>query len=380
MKHINTFLFAVAAVFFTSCGNSNGSSEDLNGQLDAYRQQQTEINQKIETLQEKLQAEQGNNGVVNRIPVATAPLALTTFHHYFDAGGTVVAVQEAIISPETAGQIKEVTVKEGDRVSKGKILVHLNTDVTQRTIQEVETSLKLATDIFERQERLWKQKIGSELQYLEASNNKAGLQNRLETLKAQLDMAIITAPFDGVVEKVNQKKGELAMPGSPIIHVVNLGKMYVKADVSERYISNVKKGDSVILTLPSYPDYKKEVLINRVGNVVNKNNRSFEVELLLENGENILKPNMVAVVNINDFTAESSIVVPSKVIREDLKGKYLYVAIDQNGELVAKKKYIVPGRTYLETTRIESGLTVEDIIITEGFNRVSDGSFVKKMN
>lgn len=379
MKHINIILFAVATVFVTSCGNTSKPAKDLSSQLEAYQQQKAELDQKIESLQEQVKADQGGNAA-NRIPVATAPISLTTFHHYFDAGGTVVAVQEAMISPEISGQIKEVTVKEGDRVSRGKVLVRMNTEVTERTIQEVETSLKLATEIFDRQERLWKQKIGSELQYLEASNNKTSLQNRLETLKAQLDMAIITAPFDGVVEKVNQKKGEMAMPGATLIHLVNLGKMYVKADVSERYIANVIKGDSAVLTLPSYPDFKKNVIISRVGNVVNKNNRSFEVELLLDNKDNMLKPNMVAVVNINDFTAPNSIVIPSKVIREDLKGKYLYVAVEQNGELVAKKKYIVPGRTYLEDTRVESGLTVNDIIITDGFNRVSDGGLIKKMN
>jgi RND family efflux transporter MFP subunit len=380
MKHINIILFALAAIVMASCGGSEASNQDLNTQLETYKKQQSELNEKIEAIQTQLASSDANGNYVNRVPVVTSILAPTTFHHYFDASGAIIAVQEAMISPEVNGQIKEVFVKEGDRVSKGQLLVKLNTEITEKSIQEIKTSLTLATDIFERQERLWKQKVGSEMQYLEASNNKANLENRLATLQAQLDLATIKAPFDGVIEKVNHKKGELAGPGMTMIHMVNLNKMYVKADVSERYISSVKKGDSVVLTLPTYPDFRKAFTINRIGNVVNKNNRTFEVELLIDNSENMLKPNMVAVININDFSAANSIVVPSKVIREDMKGKYLYVTDQLNGEPVARKRYITPGRTYLEETLIETGLTAEEIIIVEGYNRVSDGAVVKIMN
>ncbi len=378
MKHINILLFAVAAMILASCGNNGASNQDLNAQLENYQKQQAELSGKIEALQQQL-ANNGNGGEKNKIPVVTSVLKPTTFHHYFDASATVVPVQEAMVAPETIGQIKEVTVKEGDRVSKGQVLVRLTTEVTEKSIQEVKTQLELATDVYNRQKRLWEQKIGSEMQYLQARNNKSSLEDRLATLQAQLEMAVIKAPFDGVVEKVNLKKGEMASPqGQAVLYMVNMSKMYIRADVSEKYVASVRKGDSVILTLPSYPEFNENVTISRIGNIVNKNNRTFEVEISIDNKNQLLKPNMVAMININDFSAPNSLVVPSKVLREDLKGKYLYVAQDKGTGLVAVKKYVSTGHTYLEETVVTSGLEANDLLIVEGYNRVSDGVSIKQ--
>jgi membrane fusion protein, multidrug efflux system len=376
MKQIQFLILASVAIFLTSCGSST-ANEDLSKKLERYRTEQAEITSKIDQLQEQLEVAQ--NGSANRtmIPVVTETLEKITFNHYFNASGAVVAAREAYISPEVNGQIQDVFVKEGDRVTKGQILARLNTEVTNKSIDELKTSLVLATDIFERQKRLWEQKIGSELQFLEAKNNKASLENRLATLQAQLDMATVTAPIDGVIEKVSQKKGELAAPGMQMIHLVNLNELLVRADVSERFVSTVKRGDTVELTFPSYPDFKVNVPVSRIGNVVNKNNRTFEVELKIDNRGEMLKPNMIAVLNINDFTAENSIVIPSKVIKEDLKGKYLYVAVKEGNDLVARKRYITPGRTYYDKTRITSGLSENEMLIVEGYNRVNDGALVK---
>lgn len=379
MKHILFISFAAVAMAFASCSEGN-KTQDPALQLEDYRKQQSELNAKIEALQQQL-ANNGNAEHKNQIPVVTKTITPTTFHHYFDASGTVVAVQEAMVAPETVGQIREINVKDGDRVSKGQVLVRLTTEITEKSIQEVKTQLELANDVYIRQQRLWEQKVGSEMQYLQAKNNKSSLEDRLATLQAQLDMAIIRAPFDGVVEKVNLKKGEMASPQGPaVLHLVNLSRMYVRADVSEKYISSVRKGDSVVLTIPSYPEFSKKVTISRIGNVVNKNNRTFEVEITIDNKDQLLKPNMVAVININDFSAPNSLVVPSKVLREDLKGKYLYVATNKGDGLVAMKKYITTGHTYLEETVVSSGIEANETVIVEGYNRVSDGVSIKQMN
>jgi len=376
MRQIQLSILALAAIFLSSCG-ATVSEEDLSTQLEQYRKQQTEINAKIDELQKKLSESENGGSTRALVPVVIEDLKLTTFNHYFEASGAVIAVKEAMISPEMNGQIKEVLVREGDRVRKGQILARLSTEINDKSIQEVKTSLVLATDIFERQKRLWEQKIGSEMQFLEAKNNKSSLENRLATLKAQLDMATITSPIDGVVEKVNQKKGEMAAPGMMMIQVVNLDQMYVRADVSERFISSVKTGDVVQLTFPSFPKLSMSVPVSRIGNVVNKNNRTFEVELRIDNNAGMFKPNMVAVLNINDFSAENSITIPSKVIKEDLKGKYLYVAEKVENDFVARKYYVVPGRTYLDRTHVLEGLKENQALLVDGYNRVSDGTFLR---
>ncbi len=376
MKTIQITLIALALGFLSSCGNST-TEETLRSELESLRQQKRDITQQISETEQKLSAVSDGGEQISRDPVVLQTLEPITFKHFFEASGSVEAVNEAFISPEVNGQITAIYVQEGDRVRKGQLLAQLNTDVTEKTIAELETSLTLATEVFERQERLWNQQIGSELQYLEARNSKQNLENRLETIQAQLDMSVINAPIDGIVEKVNQKKGELSGPGMQLIQLVDLSELFVRADISESFLPSIKSGDEVNLRIPSYPDYEKTMKINRVGNVINKNNRTFEVELRFENTDEMLKPNMIAIIRVNDFTANNSLVVPSKVIKEDLNGRYIYVAAKEENELVARKRYIEVGRTFGSETRVTKGLEAGDQIITEGFSRVTDGSLLK---
>lgn len=375
MKQIQFLLFAAIGFVVFSC-SAPKAEEDINKKLEKYKKEQADINNKIDQLQKQIGVSPENESRKKEVSVSIETIKPETFYHYFDASGTVLAVQEAFVSPETNGQIKDILVKEGDLVRKGQVLAKLTTELIDKSIDEVKTSLALASDIYERQQRLWDQKVGSELQYLQAKNNKASLENRLSTLKAQLDLSIIKAPIDGVVEKVNQKKGEMAAPGIQMIYVVNLNQIIVRAEVSEHYISAVRKGEKVEVKFPSYPDFTITAPINRVGNVVNKNNRTFELELKLENPNQMFKPNMIAVLNINDFTAENSIIIPSKVLKEDLKGKYVYVSKKVGDKHIASKRYVTIGRTYLGNSCIIDGLAENDSVIIDGHNRVTDGTYL----
>ncbi len=369
----------LAALLITAC-NTPESVEKLETELEEKRRSLKETEVAIKELEKQIDVLKGDVDDRYFEPVVTSNLQSRMFRHFFEASGAVEPVREAFISPEINGQIAHIAVREGDKVNKGQLLAKINTEVTDRTIKELETSLSLATDVFERQKRLWEQSIGSEIQFLEARNNKENLENRLATLQAQLNMAIITSPIDGHIEKISQKQGEMAAPGMVLMHIIDLTEMLIKADVSERFMPDIREGDEVVLRFPSFPGFSKTTTVKRIGNVVNPNNRTFEVELRLQNPDNKLKPNMVAVIDVNDYSADNSLVVPSKIIKEDLKGKYLYIAVKQNNDLFAHKRYVVAGRTYLGETRIESGLEVNDQIILEGFNRVNDGSLLRITN
>ncbi len=369
----------LAALLITAC-NTPESVEKLETELEEKRRSLKETEVAIKELEKQIDVLKGDVDDRYFEPVVTSNLQSRMFRHFFEASGAVEPVREAFISPEINGQIAHIAVREGDKVNKGQLLAKINTEVTDRTIKELETSLSLATDVFERQKRLWEQSIGSEIQFLEARNNKENLENRLATMQAQLNMAIITSPIDGHIEKISQKQGEMAAPGMVLMHIIDLTEMLIKADVSERFMPDIREGDEVVLRFPSFPGFSKTTTVKRIGNVVNPNNRTFEVELRLQNPDNKLKPNMVAVIDVNDYSADNSLVVPSKIIKEDLKGKYLYIAVKQNNDLFAHKRYVVAGRTYLGETRIESGLEVNDQIILEGFNRVNDGSLLRITN
>jgi membrane fusion protein, multidrug efflux system len=379
MKRIQTLLLVAATATMFSCSQSD-DSQKLVKELEKYQKEIKELEAKVEETRKKINEPENVSETLYQEPVVVETLSPETFRHYFEANGAIVPVDEAFISPEISGQIIEIAVKEGQRVVKGQLLAKLNTEVTEKSIAEIKTSLELATDVFERQQRLWEQKIGSEMQYLEAKNRKTSLENSLETIKAQLRMAMIFSPVNGIVEKVNQKKGEQAMPGMQLMRVVSLDEVIVRADVSERFLPYINKGDEVELLVPSYPDFRIKTTIHRTGNVVNMNNRTFEVELKVKNPDEMLKPNMISVIVMNDFTADSAIVVPTRIIKEDLKGKYVYVAIDQQNNMVARKKYISPGISYQNKTMVINGLFAQEKIITDGYNRVNDGMLINVRN
>jgi RND family efflux transporter MFP subunit len=272
------------------------------------------------------------------------------------------------------GQIATIHVKEGQRASKGQLLVSLKTDVTESNIQEVKTSLDLANKMYEKQKDLWEQKVGSEVQYLQAKNQKESLEARLNTLRAQLDMARVKAPFAGIVEEIFQKEGELGTPGRQIIQLVNLNKLKLNASVSESYLSMVEAGDTVRVTFPAFPGMVKYLPISRTGKVIDPANRTFDIELAMRNPAEKLKPNMLAVVRLNDYTNPSAFVVPSNAISQDIKGKFLFTAQVTDSITLAEKVYVKPGKSYGNQSEIQKGLKPGDKVVVSGYNLVSSGS------
>ena len=313
----------------------------------------------------------------SKLLVSVKNLAYEKFEHFFLANGTLEAVSDAFISPEINGRIKTIHVREGRWVEKGELLVSLNSEVTESGLAEVKSALQLASTVFEKRRDLWDKKIGSEIQFLEAKTNKESLENRLKSLEAQLRMAKIKAPIGGIVDEIFQKEGELAVPGLQLIQLVNLKKVYVNADVSEAYIAKIKKGDPVEVSFPSYPGTMLEGVIHRLGLVVKSQNRTFMVQVLLDNADEKLKPNMVAVLKIKDFSAEAALVVPSIIIKNDMQGSYLYVAEGPEGQAKARKIYVTPGISEGSNTMITAGLEPGLQVIIQGYNLAKNGMDVK---
>ena len=302
------------------------------------------------------------------------------FNHYIEINGSVKAEKEAFVSPETMGQIKQIHVNEGSEVKKGQLLITLGTSLTESNIEEIQTSLDLAKETYEKQKELWEQNIGTEMQYLQAKNNMESLEKRLETLKTQREMAYIRAPFAGVIDDLYVQQGELASIGQNLLHIVNLAKLKVYGDVSETYLPYVREGEMAVLSFPVYPDYVKKAPIYRTGRVINEKSRTFTIEIKLDNTENILRPNMITQIKLNDFSADAALVVPSYVIKQDFTGWFLYLAQKNGTSFIAKKTYVKPGNTYQNETMILEGVSPDDEVITVGYNLVSGGSEISILN
>lgn len=319
-----------------------------------------------------------NNKISESIPVKIETVTFSDFNHFIEVTGTVEPVQYAYISPESPGQIKQILVSEGQTVSKGQTLVRLNTAVYDNQIQQVESQLNLATITYEKQDELWNKKhVGSEMQFLQAKAQKESLESQLKALKSQKEMGIIKAPFSGIIDKINLKEGELASPGMQLIQLVNLDKMKIKSDVSEQLLPVIHKGDSVHISFPTYPNINIKAPIYRTGNIINPANRTFTIELRVNNIEQKLKPYMISTLRINDFSLKDAISVPSIVIKKDFDKQFVFVAQQTDSNLIAQKIFVETGRSYQERTLITKGLNVNDKIIIQGYNTVSTGVELK---
>ncbi len=373
MKRILITLFVGLTLFSCTSEKKAESADEIKNQINEYKSEVKKLEKKIATLEKQLDT-MGQAQTTGRVvAVKLRKLAHQPFQHYFSATGSVEAKNESYISPQTNGVITHIYVEEGDEVTKGQLLARLNTEVIENNMNEVKVNLELAKTLYEKQKELWNKKIGSEVQYLQAKNNYFSLKSRLKTLQSQYDLSFVKSPLSGVVDEVYQKVGEMGTPGMRMVHVVSLSPLTLKAKISERYLPSVKIGDSVLITFPTFPDMMIKATINRIGYVINSANRTFDVEIKLANSEHKIKPNMMATLSLRDYKTNSAIVVPSYLIREDIKGKYIYIAVQESGVLTATKRYVTTGLSYKGNTEIKSGLNEGETIITDGYNNVSDG-------
>ena len=307
--------------------------------------------------------------------VSVITLKDTIFNHYLDIQGSIDTKENILVQPEYSGTLTSLTVKAGDRVSKGQILGRIDDAGMSQQLASAVSQYSLAKTTFERQKNLWDKKIGSEIQYLQAQTQMISAQKAVAQIRAQLSKTVIRAPFSGTIDEVFAEKGQVVAPSvQGLLRIVNLGNMYVSTSVPETYIGKLKIGDQVDVYLTSLgKNYKGKV--RQIGNFVNPNNRSFGIEVSVPNPENLLRPNQVAKLKITDYTNKDVIVVPTNVIQEDGKGdQYVYVVEGSNGKTGKAKKVVVSiGKSSDNVTEILSGLSENDVIVTEGVNAISEG-------
>ncbi len=295
------------------------------------------------------------------------------FTHLFSVSGAVEAVKYAAISPDMNGRIVKIYVAEGQVVKKGRLLVQLDNRLLKTQLQSTQTGLELAKTMYQKQKELWDKKIGTEVQYLQAKNRKENIENQIATLKVQLSMTQVKAPFDGIVDRIYQKEGELANPARQLIDFVNLNELYINADVSEDYIGKIKRGDPAIITFPAFPNLQIKTKVYRTGNIINPSSRSFRTRFRISNPKNKIKPNLVALVRLSDYKSNNALLVPSIVIQRDMQGEYIYIADKNKKVYKVRKQYIKTGLSDGGRTQIIEGLEAGEKVIVEGYNLVHKG-------
>jgi membrane fusion protein (multidrug efflux system) len=369
------FIFALSiALFSCSDKENNKKIDDLISSKDTLglQQRKATLQADLERINDALAS---MNLKKDEALVTVLTLKDTTFNHYLDIQGNVDTKENILVQPEMPGTLTSLNVKAGQRVGRGQILARVDDGGLSQQVASIETQYQLAKTTYERQKNLWNQKIGSEIQFLQAQTQMISLQKQVSQAKAQLAKTLIRAPFSGTIDEVFVERGQV-VSASPqgLMRIVNLNNMFVSTSVPETYIGKLKVGTEVDVFLTSLgKTYKGKV--RQVGNYINPNNRSFGIEVGVPNPDNLLRPNQVAKLKIIDYTSKQAIVVPTNVVLQDGEdNKFVFVVSNSNGKTgIAKKVLVKVGKSSDNVTEIVSGLSANDVIVTEGVNSIADG-------
>lgn len=369
-KHIPQII-AVLTILITSCSKTPLAEKQK--ELESLKTEAKSIQKKIKELEKEIALLDTSKKENKFKTVKLEPVKPRDFSHYIELQGTLESEDNVLVNPKMGGLITSIRVTEGQQVSAGQILATIDNSVLVTSMEEIENQLSLAKIVYEKQKRLWDQNVGTEIQFLQAKNNKESLEKRLATAKTQYSLSNIVAPFSGVVDEINIKVGETAAPGFGGIRVVNMNKLKIVAKVADAYSSVLKKGDKVKVNLPD-ANVKFEGVISYAGLNVAQNSRTFEIEIKIPTSIKNLRPNLNAVIAVNDGNYKNAIVIPVNIVQKSANGDYtVMVAETINGKTYAKIKTVKLGASYDQEIVINEGLSENDILIIEGNDDLVDG-------
>ena len=363
-----------ATLFLASCG---GGDKDPKAELVKLKAEQAATQAKIADLETKTGAKEAD-AANSAVPVSVLKVAPQSFAGYLEVQGRVDFDQNATVGARAAGMLTSVRVVRGAQVRKGQVLATVDASVLDASIAELRTRLDLAKIVYEKQAGLWKQQIGTEIQYLQAKNNYEGLQRNLSTLNEQRSMYNVVAPYGGVVDNVLPKLGETVAPGTPVVQLNSGQGGKILADVSEAYAGSIKAGDQALVSLPDIGSEEIPSTVRTVSRTISANSRTFTVELRLPAGQaGKLRPNMVASVRIKNYGSSNATVLPVDLVQHDETNAYVLVVNQEGGKPVAKKRVIKVGQTYNGKVEVTGGLKNGDQVISAGYQNLNEGQILK---
>ncbi len=369
-------LFALAGVIVIGCNQSPKSLAQKQKVLLAKKADLRKLSEEISTLEADIARLDPSIGDRVRIAaVSIEEVKPSVFQHFIDVQGAIEAKDNVLVSPQSAGRVTAIYVKEGQTVNAGQRLAQIDDAVMVASMAEIETQLTLAEDLRDRQQRLWDQGIGTEVQLIEAKNRVESLERRLATQKEQISLSSITSPIAGTVEQVLPKVGEVVSPGMPAFRIVNNRDLSLNAKLSEVHIPRIRKGDLVEIEFPALnQSFQGKVAV--VGQSIDASDRTFHVEVSLPRHEN-LKPNMFGTLRINDETVKDAVVLPLALIQRSEVGPFVFVAQQEGETWTAERRNLTTGLSYDGKTTVLKGLSHGDRLITAGYKDLSDGQAIE---
>jgi membrane fusion protein (multidrug efflux system) len=385
---ISTLLLTLALVSVSCQSKSSGSVDEFIASNDEslLRAKRTELSDQRNALDadiKRLDVVIASLDKSASLPlVATYEVTPQEFNHFTSFQGTVKTMKNINVYPEMPGQLLEVLVVEGQKVEKDQVLARIDDGGLLAQLEQAKSQLLLAETVFKRQERLWSQNIGSEIQFLQAKTQFESAEKAVDALSLQVEKSVVRAPFDGTVDQIFKEPGTIVAPGmgSELFRVVNIDEVYVEVDVPETHITSISEGSKVRVNLSAIGE-EIDARIARVSKVINPSNRSFTVEIPLDNKSGYIRPNLMASVAINDYSNKSAIMIPQSVVSENAEGQQYCFALEKSAEgYIAKRLIIQTGKTSEDFIEVLDGVKNGALLITEGAKKVSDNQPVKWLN
>jgi membrane fusion protein, multidrug efflux system len=371
MKFTQILALALMLVVPFACGD--GGAKDPATQLATLKTERDALDAKITDLEKQIGS---SAGPVKKIKtVALSALKSTTFQHFIDLQGKVTAEDIQQATSKMPGTLEKVLVKTGDNVRKGQLLATMDDQVMQKSMAQMETQLRFAEDLYNRQKGLWDQKIGTEIQFIQARTSKEAIEQQIATMREQMGQTNIYAPLSGTVDMVILKSGQAIAPGMPLCNIINMSNLKINGDVTEAYASKVRQGDQVKVM---FPDMNKEITtkVKYVSKSINPMNRTFAVECFLPTGADY-RANQVAVMKIVDYSKANAIVIPVNLVQVAEDGDFvLIVEKTAENQATVKKVLVKQGQNYNGEVEILSGLKAGDQVISTGFQDVNSGETI----
>ena len=384
-KNISMILVIVV---FISCESTGPSHEEIlaSNNLELLQRQRSEYNQQLNLLSlqlEEVNAKIGTFKTQEKLTLVTAfEIKPQVFKHYISVQGNVKTRQNLDLLSEFGGKLKKIYVNEGQSVKKGKLLAEIDDAGMKDQLEQLQLQTELARTTFERTKRLWEQKIGSEIGYLQARTSYETQKKQIAQMKDRLSKSKIYAPFSGVIDEVIANEGEMIAPGiSRIIRIVNLNSMYVVASVPESYLPNIKTGSQAAVRLPVL-NQTQQTKIRQTGNYIALSNRTFRIEAPLNNEDGMIKPNLTAKIEVNDYNNPEALLIPVRIINEDAKGQrfiYKILPTNEEGVYLTQRVLISLGKSDGEKIEVLSGISAGDLILEEGAGVVDDQQKVQRI-
>ncbi|WP_445456011.1 efflux RND transporter periplasmic adaptor subunit [Flavobacterium sp. HNIBRBA15423] len=381
----NIYITLIASFILLSCGGDKKNSTAAvieKGNLEQLRAKRGELVAQSDALIKELALLDDAIGKLDEnhklALITTIPVKDTIFNHYLELQATVQTKENIVLNSEFAGVLQQVYVKEGQKVSKGQTLAKIDDGGLSSQLAQMETQAALAKTTFERQQNLWNQKIGSEIQYLQAKTNYEAQLKAVSQMRSQVGKTIVRAPFSGTIDDIITERGSVVSPGSPIMRIVNLSNMYLEAEVPEKNIATVKKGTDVIVNFPILGE-TINAKVTQASNYINPANRSFNIQINVPSKNGQIKPNLTSKIQIKDYTNPKTIIVPISIVSENADGEqYLYIAenVTKDGQAVAKKVIVKTGLSQGNYVEITEGIKDGNLVISEGARSVKDGQKV----